>query len=145
MVEAYGIGTPVGDLAEYEAIRRVFGGSVRLDILSLGSIKGLVGHTESASKIVSLIKALLMISRGVIPPQASFDVINLAIKSNPQDRIQVDTQYRTWDTSYRAVLINNYGASGTNASIMITQPQTQKQPKSTTATMHHYQVPKHPF
>ncbi|KAJ5456730.1 Type I Iterative Polyketide synthase (PKS) [Penicillium desertorum] len=142
VVEAHGTGTPVGDPAEYEAIRRVFGGSVRSDTLSLGSVKGLVGHTESASGIVSLIKALLMISRGVIPPQASFDVINPAIKSNPKDRIQVDTQCRTWDANFRAVLINNYGASGTNASMVITQPPTQKQPKS--APMH-YQVPKHPF
>ncbi|KAJ6184618.1 Type I Iterative Polyketide synthase (PKS) [Penicillium mononematosum] len=142
VVEAHGTGTPVGDPAEYEAIRRVFGGSVRSDILSLGSVKGLVGHTESASGIVSLIKALLMISRGVIPPQASFNVINPAIKSNRQDRIQVDTQCRTWDASYRAVLINNYGASGTNASMVITQPPTRKQPKSATT---HYQVSKHPF
>lgn len=130
VVEAHGTGTPVGDPAEYEAIRRVFGGSSRSDTLSLGSVKGLVGHTESASGIVSLIKALLMISRGIVPPQASFENMNPAIKYTAQDRIQIDKKCRDWDVEFRAVLINNYGASGTNASMVISQSPMQREQKS---------------
>ncbi len=94
VVEAHGTGTPVGDPAEYESLRRVFGGSIRSKSLSVGSVKGLVGHTECASGIVALIKMLLIIHEGIIPPQASFDTINPAIKASPSDNIEVVTHLK---------------------------------------------------
>ncbi|EFR04739.1 phenolpthiocerol synthesis polyketide synthase ppsB [Nannizzia gypsea CBS 118893] len=121
VVEAHGTGTPVGDPAEYESILRVFGGPDRLSSLSLGSVKGLVGHAETAAGIISLIKVLLMIQERHIPPQASFQTINPAIKQSPTDKIEITTSLTKWDTEFRAALINNYGASGSNASLIVTQ------------------------
>ena len=121
VVEAHGTGTPVGDPAEYESIRRVFGGSIRSDTLSIGSVKGLVGHTECASGIVALIKTLLMIHGGAIPPQASFDTINPAIKASLSDKMEIGRILKSWNVDFRAALINNYGASGSNASLVVTQ------------------------
>ena len=118
VVEAHGTGTSVGDPAEYDGICRVFGG---LGSLSLGSVKGFVGHTESASGIIALIKVLLMISKGFIPPQASFKSINPAIKASPRDKIEIPTRLKPWSIDFRAALINNYGASGSNASMIVTQ------------------------
>ncbi|KID73862.1 polyketide synthase, partial [Metarhizium brunneum ARSEF 3297] len=62
VVEAHGTGTPVGDPVEYDSIRQVFGGSIRAgqNALQIGSVKGLIGHTEGASGLVALIKILLM-------------------------------------------------------------------------------------
>ena len=127
VIEAHGTGTPVGDPAEYESIRRVFGGPIRSNTLSLGSVKGLVGHTECASGIVALIKMLLMIHRGAIPPQASFDTINPAIKASSSDNIEIRTMLRPWEVAFRAALINNYGASGSNASMIVTQAPNHSQ------------------
>nr|UBX54556.1 poliketide synthase [Aspergillus sp.] len=124
LVEAHGTGTAVGDPAEYDGIRAVFGGPVRSDILSLGSVKGLVGHTECASGVVSLIKTLLLIQQGFIPPQASFSSINPSLNAKPEDRIEISTRLKPWDAPFRAALINNYGASGSNASMVVTQPPT---------------------
>ena len=121
VVEAHGTGTPVGDPAEYESIRRVFGGSGRSDTVSVGSVKGLVGHTETASGIVSLIKVLLMINEGAIPPQASFNTINPSIKTSQDDRLEITKTLKPWKSDFRAALINNYGASGSNASMVVTQ------------------------
>ena len=121
VVEAHGTGTPVGDPAEYEGIRRVFGGPIRSDILSLTSVKGLVGHSECASGVVSLVKTLLMIREGFIPPQASFNSINPSLNATPEDRIEISTRLKPWDADFRAALINNYGASGSNASMVVTQ------------------------
>ncbi len=123
VVEAHGTGTSVGDPAEYDGICRVFGGLIRSDLgsLSLGSVKGFVGHTESASGIIALIKVLLMISKGFIPPQASFKSINPAIKASPRDKIEIPTHLKPWSIDFRAALINNYGASGSNASMIVTQ------------------------
>ena len=121
VVEMHGTGTQVGDPAEYDSVRKVFGGPVRPTPLSLGSVKGLVGHTESASGIVALIKILLMISEGFIPPQPSFEKINPSINASPSDNIEITTSLKPWDVDFRAALINNYGASGSNASLVVTQ------------------------
>ncbi|KAI0010253.1 hypothetical protein F4779DRAFT_616829 [Xylariaceae sp. FL0662B] len=121
VVEAHGTGTPVGDPAEYDSIRQVLGGSARNNSLTISSVKGAVGHIECTSGIVSMVKTLLMINKGMIPPQASFKTINPAIKATPADHMTVPTSLRTWDVDFRAALINNYGASGSNASMVLTQ------------------------
>uniref|UniRef100_A0A8H7NLY2 Carrier domain-containing protein n=1 Tax=Bionectria ochroleuca TaxID=29856 RepID=A0A8H7NLY2_BIOOC len=126
VVEAHGTGTPVGDPAEYGGVRAVFGGAQRSNTLALGSVKGLVGHTESASGLTSLIKSLLMIHHGYIPPQASHDTINPSLKMTPEDKIQIHTKLTPWDVKFRAMLINNYGASGSNASMIVTQAPINK-------------------
>ncbi|KAJ5361596.1 Type I Polyketide synthases (Type I PKS) [Penicillium brevicompactum] len=121
VVEAHGTGTAVGDPAEYSSIKTVFGGPLRTKPLTLSSVKGLIGHTECTSGIISIIKVLLMIQKGVIPPQASFTAINSAIGATPADNITIPTSVQTWNAEFRAALINNYGASGSNASLIITQ------------------------
>lgn len=126
VVEAHGTGTPVGDPAEYDSIRRVFEGSNRSSALSLGSVKGLVGHTESASGIVALLRTLLMVHERAITPQASFTTINPSINASPSDKIEITTSLKSWDVTFRAALINNYGASGSNAALVVTQPPISK-------------------
>ncbi|KAK8047314.1 polyketide synthase [Apiospora saccharicola] len=122
VVEAHGTGTPVGDPVEYEIVFQALGGASRNDTLALGSVKGLVGHTEGASGVVSLIKIILMIQQGFIPPQASFETMSHHIRADPADRMEIVTKLRSWDSDFRAALINNYGASGSNASMIVTQP-----------------------
>ncbi|KAI6085568.1 hypothetical protein F4821DRAFT_149184 [Hypoxylon rubiginosum] len=123
VVEAHGTGTGVGDPAEYDGLRRVLGGqaSGRDKSLMLGSVKGLVGHTEATSGVVSMIKVMLMIQKGMIPPQPSHTSINPAIGSTPADKMTIPLSIQSWDTDFRAALINNYGASGSNASMVLTQ------------------------
>jgi malonyl CoA-acyl carrier protein transacylase/thioester reductase-like protein/ubiquinone/menaquinone biosynthesis C-methylase UbiE/acyl carrier protein len=87
----------------------------------VSSVKGLIGHTEFASGIVSLVKILLMINKGFIPPQASFSTINPALKAVAEDHMEIPRQLKPWKSEFRAALINNYGASGSNASMVITE------------------------
>ena len=121
VVEAHGTGTPVGDPAEYDSVRQVFGAKNRSDTLSLGSVKGLIGHAECASGIVALIKTILMVQEAIIPPQASFETLNPSIDAKPDDNMEVTTKLKPWTADFRAALINNYGASGSNASMVVTQ------------------------
>ncbi|PLB44277.1 putative polyketide synthase [Aspergillus steynii IBT 23096] len=133
VVEAHGTGTPVGDPAEYDAIRTVLGqSSKRSDALHLSSVKGSIGHTEFASGVVSLLKVLLMIHEGVIPPQASFTVPNPALNARAEDRVEIPTRVKQWQSDFRTALINNYGASGSNASMVVTQSH-QPLPTTTAA------------
>ena len=131
VVEAHGTGTPVGDPAEYDSIRQALGGPLvrRSQNLQFGSVKGLVGHTEGASGVVSLIKIILMLQQGFVPPQASFKTLNPAINALPEaDRMEVTTRLTPWENEFRAALINNYGASGSNASMVVVQAPKQSFP-----------------
>lgn len=122
-VEAHGTGTPVGDPAEYDSIKQIFAQKQRAQPLQLGSVKGLVGHTESTSGLVSLVKVALMMHEGAVPPQASFTAMNPHIETHPS--ITISNSLRPWNNTYKAALINNYGASGSNASLVVTRPLAQ--------------------
>lgn len=125
VVEAHGTGTQVGDPAEYESMKAILGGPAtgRTSPLALGSVKGLIGHTECASGAVSLVKTLLMTHHRMIPPQASFDTMNPAIEARPSDKMEIVSKLKPWapDADICAALINNYGASGSNASAIVTE------------------------
>lgn len=125
VVEAHGTGTPVGDPAEYASVRRILAGKGRNSKLLLSSVKGLIGHSECTSGLMSLIKTLLIIMKGAMPPQASFSKLSPGLKATPEDQIVVPTSLTPWSPGYRAALINNYGASGSNASIIVAQAPVQ--------------------
>ncbi|RDW87100.1 putative Polyketide synthase (JCVI) [Aspergillus mulundensis] len=121
VVEAHGTGTQAGDPAEYRSVRDVLGGPRRAAKLSLGSVKGLVGHTEGVSGMIALCKVVLMIQNRQIPPQPGFNFLNPHIEAMLDDHIEIGTCMRPWEVGFRAALINNYGACGSNASMVITQ------------------------
>ncbi|KAJ0423889.1 hypothetical protein BJY00DRAFT_320959 [Aspergillus carlsbadensis] len=127
LVEAHGTGTAVGDPAEYESIRSALDVSSRTAPLTLGSVKGHIGHTEAAAGIVSLVKVLTMMNEGFIPPQASHNRLSPRIQP-PSDKMQIASSLRAWDTPRKAALVNSYGASGSNTSTVLIQA-----PKATPA------------
>ncbi|KAL5002550.1 hypothetical protein BDV10DRAFT_181277 [Aspergillus recurvatus] len=122
LVEAHGTGTPVGDPAEYESILAALGGPGRKKKLPIGSVKGHIGHTEGASGAIALVKIIMMMREGFIPPQASFRTMNKKIPVKADDNIEVVTRLRTWGEEKKTALLNNYGACGSNASMIVTQP-----------------------
>ena len=71
-MEAHGTGTAAGDLAEIGAIRDVFCNN-RKSPLHVGSIKSNIGHLESASGLAGLVKTVLVLEKGFIPPNANFE------------------------------------------------------------------------
>jgi emericellamide synthase (highly reducing iterative type I polyketide synthase) len=78
-VEAHGTGTKVGDPIELSAIAGALARSRPSGRrLPVGSIKGNIGHTEGAAGLAGLIKSVLMLEHGLIPPQANFE------KPNPE-------------------------------------------------------------
>jgi acyl transferase domain-containing protein len=129
-VEAHGTGTPVGDPAEYESIRAALGGpdAGRDKKLPIGSVTGHIGHTEGASGVIALVKIIMMMRGGFIPPQASFTKLSRNIDARPDDMMEVVTELRPWAEEHKLALLNNYGACGSNASLVVAQP-----PKSLSA------------
>ena len=145
-VEAHGTGTPVGDPIEFESIRKVFGGSRRTEPLYVTSVKGNIGHLEGASGVAALIKTLLMIQKRTIPVQASFNSLNPKISALEPDHIVIPTSNRNWDTNFQVACINNYGAAGSNAAMIVCQPpSTVSSSYDNSARLMPLSLPKYPI
>lgn len=81
--EAHGTGTGVGDPIEANAIGSAFRNyRSPLDPLYIGAVKANVGHLEGASGVAGIIKALLVLEHGVIPPIAGLERLNPRIDAD---------------------------------------------------------------
>jgi malonyl CoA-acyl carrier protein transacylase/acyl carrier protein/SAM-dependent methyltransferase len=89
--------------------------------MPVGSVKGLIGHTECTSGVVALIRVLLMLHYETVPPQASFTRASPRLNASPTDMLEIRTRKTTWSGKSRTALINNYGASGSNASLIVSE------------------------
>jgi len=118
-MEAHGTGTQAGDPLEVSSIREVFGGSDRPTKLYLGSIKANTGHAESAAGVAGLLKAIAMLQKKAIPPHALFNSLNPKIPSLAPDRIVIAKTLEPWEAPFRAAWVNNYGAAGSNAALVV--------------------------
>ncbi|KAF9461926.1 polyketide synthetase [Collybia nuda] len=118
-VEAHGTGTRIGDTIEIEAINEVFGPS-RDGPLYLGSVKGVIGHTEECSGLAGLLKAILCIKNEAIPPQPRLGIPNEAIDMEAPKLIvpQKLTPFPVGATP-RLVGISSFGLSGTLAHLIL--------------------------
>lgn len=81
--EAHGTGTPVGDPIEANSIARAFQHCRTMnDPLYIGAVKANIGHLEGCSGLAGIIKALLVLEKGVIPPIAGFELLNHRIDAD---------------------------------------------------------------
>lgn len=76
--EAHGTGTPLGDPLEMSAINSAFDQS-RKEPMYVGAVKSNIGHLEGASGVAGLIKTILVLEKGIIPPNTGFERVNPAI------------------------------------------------------------------
>ncbi|GAA2722298.1 MULTISPECIES: SDR family NAD(P)-dependent oxidoreductase [Streptomyces] len=121
-LEAHGTGTPAGDPIEAEAIGRALGSRRTRDALPIGSVKSNLGHLESASGMAGLMKALLVLREGEIPPtlhadeptpHVDFAALRLALTVRP----------RPAGLGERSVVgVNSFGFGGTNAHVVLAPP-----------------------
>ena len=122
-VETHGTGTMIGDPVEIGALADVMGpGRDPASPLRVASVKGNLGHTESASGVAGLIKACLAIRHRMLPAQLHFETPSPAI---PWDEIPVRVQAETtpWPTEGPALVgVNSFGISGTNAHVVLESP-----------------------
>lgn len=126
-VEAHGTGTQVGDPLEIASIREVFAGPQRNTLLHVGSIKGNIGHAETAAGVAGCIKALLLLQHGEIPPLASHSSLNPKIANLKSNQMAIAQRQIPWTAAFRAVCANSYGAAGSNAAVLLCQsPQTPR-------------------
>ncbi|KAM0421170.1 hypothetical protein ACHAPT_011062 [Fusarium lateritium] len=129
-VEAHGTGTQAGDSAEISSIAEVFcPKGQREDGLYVGSIKSNIGHLEASSGVAGLLKAVLILKHGAIPPNIDF------IEPKPtlhleERKIKIATDVVPLpSTGPWRVSVNSFGYGGTNAHVILEAPSTYEGPE----------------
>ena len=111
-INAHGTSTPVGDVGEIEAVRRVFGeGSTP----PVSSTKSMTGHSQGATGASEAVYCLLMMQNDFIAP--SINVENLDPALNPAE---IATEMKA-DAGIDTIMTNSFGFGGTNGSMLLSK------------------------
>ncbi|WP_150523301.1 beta-ketoacyl-ACP synthase I [Roseibium sediminis] len=110
-INTHGTSTPVGDVGEIEAIRRVFGENQP----KASSTKSLTGHSLGATGVQEAIYCLLMLENDFMTASANINELDPAIK--PEEIVTTRIDNAGLDT----VLSNSFGFGGTNASLVMSR------------------------
>ncbi|PAV60374.1 hypothetical protein WR25_07847 [Diploscapter pachys] len=111
-IECHATGTQVGDGIELEAISRMKMKSGKE--VHVSSIKGLMGHCEASSGLVSLIAVIEQMKRGYSISQRKVDLTNRATRNG-----QFIINFVGTEEKMDKCLINNFGLTGTNTSLLV--------------------------
>ncbi|KAH8164718.1 hypothetical protein CIB48_g3560 [Xylaria polymorpha] len=112
--ELHGTGTKAGDPTEMTAIARTIGNG-RQSPLYCGSVKTQIGHTEGTAGIAGVLKCVLALERGIIPPHLNFNKANPRLRLNSWNIVLPTTAIPWPEAEIRRCSINNFGFGGTNA------------------------------
>jgi polyketide synthase 12/epothilone polyketide synthase D len=120
-VECHGTGTPLGDPIEVDALTAVLG-QPRPDgsPCYLASVKTNIGHLEAGAGVAGLIKAVLVLRHGVIPPHRNFQHLNPRIDLDGTP-FKIPTEVQPWPRGAEARIagVSSFGMSGTNAHLIV--------------------------
>ena len=116
-VEAHGTGTRLGDPIEAEALREVYGAGE--EPCAVGSVKTNFGHQEAAAGIMGLLKAMLVLQTGQVPPNVHFTRLNPEIDLQGT-RLTVPTKLTDLPAaSRRLAAVSAMGFGGANAHVVL--------------------------
>ncbi|KAB8237687.1 type I polyketide synthase [Aspergillus alliaceus] len=127
-VEMHGTGTQAGDAVEMRSVLNSFAfdySRPRDKRLYLGAVKANVGHAESASGVIAVIKVLLMMQKNKIPPHCGIKTkINHSFPTDLDRRgvhiaLGRDEEWPRPVNGKRRALINNFSAAGGNTSLLL--------------------------
>lgn len=139
VLQMHGTGTQAGDMAEMESVMNIFSKPNGAQ-LHIGAVKANVGHSEAAAGIVALIKTVLMLQRGTIPPQpAQPFTLNPHFRSLEKANIAIPERNVPWEVKIggkRIALINGFDAAGGNTSILLEEGGTQTAATADLRTQH---------
>ena len=111
-INAHGTSTPVGDVGEIEAVRRVFGeGSTP----PVSSTKSMTGHSQGATGAQEAIYCLLALEHDFIIPSINVETLDPALKAEEIATKRVD------NAGLDTVMTNSFGFGGTNGSMLLSK------------------------
>nr|MDQ5836259.1 amino acid adenylation domain-containing protein [Acidobacteriota bacterium] len=125
-VEAHGTGTALGDPIEVKALATVYGEGRRGAKLRIGSVKTNIGHAESAAGVAGVIKVILALRHGELPPHLHFKTPSPLIPW-AEIPVEVTESLTPWPAGGRRRVagVSAFGASGINAHMVIEEAPAQ--------------------
>ncbi|MFG1646306.1 beta-ketoacyl synthase N-terminal-like domain-containing protein [Amycolatopsis sp. NPDC049252] len=132
-VEAHGTGTALGDPIEVTSLSTVYGHGVPDTAwCAIGSVKSNIGHLSQAAGVVALIKTVLAMEHGLIPPTINYTEANPGIDfpASPFYPARTVTKWEAGDAPRRAG-VSSFGVGGTNAHLVLEEapvPQRRRLP-----------------
>ncbi|MER7674110.1 MupA/Atu3671 family FMN-dependent luciferase-like monooxygenase [Kitasatospora sp. NPDC096128] len=120
-IEAHGTGTPLGDPIEFRALAQAFRARTQAaDFCALGSVKPNIGHLDTCAGLAGLIKALLVLRHGTIPPLVNFSRPNPALELDGSP-FRLSAERRAWPAGAtpRRAGVSALGVGGTNAHLVL--------------------------
>jgi len=122
-IEGHGTGTRVGDPAEVWAIGTVIG-KLRRAPVPIGSVKTNIGHTEPASGLFGLLKAMIALENNFLPASLHIEKVNEDIDFDGLNvRVNTSAVKLLPAKEARFAGINSFGFGGTNAHVVISDPE----------------------
>ncbi|SLN73008.1 beta-ketoacyl-ACP synthase I [Ruegeria meonggei] len=111
-INAHGTSTPVGDVGEVEAVRRIFGAG---NVPPISSTKSMTGHAQGAAGALEAIFCLLMLDHDFITPSINVDTLAEGIEPG-----EIATQV-VENAGLDSVMTNSFGFGGTNGSMILSK------------------------
>jgi 3-oxoacyl-[acyl-carrier-protein] synthase II len=109
-INAHGTSTPLGDAAETQAVKNVFGDHAKQ--LSISSTKSQLGHSLGASGGIELVVAMKAIEHNTAPPTINLDT--------PDEKCDLDyTPNVPKERTIKTAMSNSFGFGGHNASVIV--------------------------
>ncbi|PIE09898.1 MAG: beta-ketoacyl-[acyl-carrier-protein] synthase I [Rhodobacterales bacterium] len=111
-INAHGTSTPVGDVGEIKAVRRVFGEGTTPPV---SSTKSMTGHSQGATGAQEAIYCLLALEHDFIIPSINVETLDPALKPEEIATSRVD------NAGLDSVMTNSFGFGGTNGSMVMSK------------------------
>ena len=111
-INAHGTSTPVGDVGEIEAVRRVFGDGSTPPV---SSTKSMTGHAQGAAGALEAIFCLLMLDKDFITPSINVETLDPALAAPEIATALVE------NAGLDSVMTNSFGFGGTNGSMILSR------------------------
>jgi acyl transferase domain-containing protein len=111
----------LGDAVEVRALSKAFGAATqRQGFCALGSVKSNVGHLDAAAGVTGLIKVVLSLKHGMLPPSLHYEEPNPQIDFR-HSPFYVNTQLKEWkrESGPRRAGVSAFGVGGTNAHVVV--------------------------
>ncbi len=111
-INAHGTSTPVGDVGEVEAVRRIFGEG---HVPPISSTKSMTGHAQGAAGALEAIFCLLALDNDFIIPSINVETLDPGINLGEVAQVRVD------NAGLDTVMTNSFGFGGTNGSMLMSK------------------------